>query len=114
MGDNRWLRNSFVYLIIIIGVIVIFYTLLPSFGARSEEPLTTVVAMAKNNDIREIVIDGRKITVFPRGASAAGTDHFTSRIGRDTDVLGLLVEAGVDVGPPSGVEVVFKLSLIHI
>jgi len=108
MGNNRWLRNSFMYLMIIIGVIVIFYTLLPSFGARSEEPLTTVVAMAKNNDIREIVIDGRKITVFPRGTSAAGTDRFTSRIGRDTDVLGLLLEAGVEVGPPSGVEVIFK------
>ena len=37
MGNNRWLRNSMVYLMIIIGVIVIFYTLLPSFGARSEE-----------------------------------------------------------------------------
>ena len=108
MGNNRWLRNSFVYLMIIIGVIVIFYTLLPSFGARSEEPLTTVVAMAKNNDIREIIIDGRTLTVFPRGTSTAGTDRFTSRIGRDTDVIGLLVESGVEIGPPSGVEVTFK------
>ena len=95
MGNNRWLRNSFVYLMIIIGVIVIFYTMLPSFGTRSEEPLTTVVAMAKNNEIREIVIDGRKITVFPRGTSTAGTARFTSRTGRDTDVLGLLLEAAV-------------------
>ena len=108
MGNNRWLRNSFVYLMIIIGVIVIFYTMLPSFGARSEEPLTTVVAMAKNNEIRQIVIDGRKITVFPRAASTAGTDRFTSRIGRDTNVLSLLVESGVEIGPPSGVEVLFK------
>ena len=108
MGNNRWLRNSFVYLMIIIGVIVIFYTLLPSFGGRGEEPLTTVVAMAKNNDIREIIIDGRKLTVFPRGASTAGTDRFISRIGRDTDVIGLLVESGVDIGPPSGVQVTFK------
>ena len=108
MGNNRWLRNSFVYLMIIIGVIVIFYTLLPSFGARSEEPLTTVVAMAKNNDIREIIIDGRKLTVFPRGGSSAGTDRFTSRIGADTDVLGLLVESGVTIGPPTGVQVTFK------
>ena len=108
MGNNRWLRNSFVYLMIIIGVIVIFYTLLPSFGGTSEEPLTTVVAMAKNNDIREIVIDGRKLTVFPRAASTAGSDRFTSRIGRDTDVLSLLIESGVEIGPPSGVEVIFK------
>ena len=73
MGSNRWLRNSFVYLMIIVGVIVIFYTLLPSFGTSSEKPLTTVIAMAKNDDIREIVIDGRQLTVFPKGTSTTGT-----------------------------------------
>ncbi|GIT45396.1 MAG: hypothetical protein Ct9H300mP11_33320 [Chloroflexota bacterium] len=72
MGNNRWLRNSFVYLMIIIGVIVIFYTLLPSFGASSEKPLTTVIAMAKNDDIREIVIDGRKLTYFPKAPVQQG------------------------------------------
>ena len=108
MGNNRWLRNSFVYLMIIIGVIVIFYTLLPSLGASTEEPLTTVVAMAKNDDIREIVIDGRRLIVFPRGTSASGADRFTSRIGRETDVIGMLVESGVTVGPPSGVQVIYK------
>ena len=108
MGNNRWLRNSFVYLMIIIGVIVIFYTLLPSFGGRSEEPFTTVVAMAKNNDIREIVVDGRKLTVYPRSTNTAGSDRFISRIGGDTDIISLLVDSGVEVGPPSGVQVVFK------
>ena len=108
MGNNRWLRNSFVYLMIIIGVIVIFYTLLPSFGGRGEEPIGTVLAMAENNDIREIIIDGRKLTVFPRGTSTAGTESFISRIGRDTDLIGLLDERGVVIGPPSGVQVTFK------
>ena len=108
MGNNRWLRNSFVYLMIIIGVIVIFYTLLPSFGGRGEEPLGTVLAMAENNDIREIIIDGRKLTVFPRGTSSAGTEQFISRIGRETDLIGLLDERGVDIGPPSGVQITFK------
>ena len=55
------MRNSFVYLLVIIGIIVIFYTLLPSFGGRSEESLTTVIAMAKNNEIREIGVDGNKL-----------------------------------------------------
>ncbi len=108
MGNNRWLRNSFVYLMIIIGVIVIFYTLLPSFGGPSEEPLTTVVAMSKNGDIREIVVDGKKLTVLPRGTSTSGSDEFTSRIGSDTDIINLLVESGVEVGPPTGVQVSFK------
>jgi cell division protease FtsH len=108
MGNNRWLRSSVVYLMIIIGVIVIFYTLLPSFGGPSEEPLTTVVAMAKNGDISEIVVDGKKLTVLPRGTSTSGLEKFTSRIGNDTDVINLLVESGVEVGPPTGVQVSFK------
>ena len=108
MGSNKWLKNSFVYLLIIIGVIVIFYTLLPSFGGPVEQPLTTVIAMAKNHELREIVVDGRKLTVYPMVSTSATGDRFTSRIGNDTDVISLLVESDVEVGPPAGVEVIFK------
>jgi len=101
-------KKSIVAALVIIGVIVIFYTLLPSFGGRSGEPLSTVVSMAKNNEIREIVVDGKKLTVYPRAASGVGGDRFTSRIGNDTDVINLLVESGGEVGPPSGVAVTFK------
>ena len=90
MGSNRWLRNSFVYLLVIIGVLVIFYTLLPSFGNRNEIPLTTVVKMAENNEVREIIVDGRKLTVIPRLTSRTGPDRFSSRVGENGDVLELL------------------------
>ena len=108
MGSKKWMRNSFVYLLVIVGVVVIFYTLLPRFGARNELPLTTVVAMAKNNEIREILVDGKKLTIIPKVSSRAGSDRFTSTMGRDTDVINLLVDSGVRIGPPSGVEVTFK------
>jgi hypothetical protein len=52
MGSNRWLRNSFVYLMIIIGVIVIFYTLMP-FGSDTEEPVSRVITLAKNNQLEK-------------------------------------------------------------
>ena len=108
MGSNRWLRNGFVYLLVIIGVIVIFYTLLPSFGGRNELPLTTVIAMSKNHEIREIMVDGKNLTVIPRVNSRNGSDRMTSTIGRDTDIINLLVGSGVEIGPPGGVEVTFK------
>ena len=108
MGSNRWLRNSFVYLLVIIGVLVIFYTLLPSFGNRNEIPLTTVVKMAENNEVREIIVDGRKLTVIPRLTSRTGPDRFSSRVGENGDVLELLTQNGVQIGPPTGVEVTFK------
>ena len=108
MGSNRWMRNSFVYLLVIVGIIVIFYTLLPSFGGKNEESFTTVIAMSRNKEIREIVVDGKKLTVYPKTVGRGGADRFVSRVGDDTDVISLLVESGVQVGPPSGVEVSFK------
>ena len=108
MGKNRWLRNGVVYLLVIVGVIVIFYTLLPSFGASNDVPLTTVVAMAKNDEIREIAVDGRKLTITPNVSSRVGSDRLYSRMGSDTDVINLLVESGVEIGPPSGVSVTFE------
>ena len=105
MGSNRWLRNSFVYLMIIIGVIVIFYTLLSSFGGSEEKPLTTVVAEAKTGQIREIVVDGKKLTVTP---AAAGAKSYTSRVGNNTDLENLLADQGVELGTPLGVQISYK------
>ena len=103
MGSNRWMRNGFVYLLVIIGIIVIFYTLLPSFGGSSEKPVSQVIAMAKSGDIREIQVDGNKLTVYPNSG-----EQYTSRISGETDIVGLLTESGVELGTPGGVEVSFK------
>ena len=102
----RSMRRITISLLIIIVVIVIFYTLLPSFGGRNELPLTTVVAMSKNKEIREIIVDGRKLIVIPK--VELSSVRFTSRTGNGTDVINLLVESGVEIGPPGGVEVTFK------
>ncbi len=104
MGSNRWLRNSFVYLMIIIGVIVIFYTLLSGIGGSDEEPLTTVVAQAKTGQIREIEVDGKKLTVTP---TAPGANSYTSRVGNNTDLENLLADQGVELGP-LGVQISYK------
>ncbi|MBM3941515.1 MAG: ATP-dependent zinc metalloprotease FtsH [SAR202 cluster bacterium] len=108
MGSNRWLRNSFIYLLIIIGVIVIIYTLLPGLGARNERPLTAVITMAKNHEISEIIVDGQKLTVIPRSSGGLGASQFTSRMGEGTDIMKLLLDAGVDVSSANGVQVRFK------
>jgi cell division protease FtsH len=107
MGNNRWLRNSLVYLLIIIGVIVIFYTLIPTFGASNELALTEVITKAKNQEIREIIVEGQQLTVIPRVAGETANTQFTSRIGQQTDIVSLLVDNGVTIGP-EGVQVTFK------
>ena len=107
MANNRWLKNSLVYVLIIIGVIVIFYTLIPTFGASDELPLTEVVSKAKNHEISEIIVQGRKLTIIPRVTGGAGGATLTSRMGDQTDIVGLLVDNGVEIGP-TGVQVNFK------
>ena len=99
MGSNRWLRNSFVYLMIIIGVIVIFYTLLPSFGSNDEKPVSQVISMAKNNQLDRIEVNGDKLTVYPSGG-----EPFESKLERGDSITSLLLESGVEVGEP-GVEI---------
>ena len=99
MGNNRWLRNSFVYLMIIIGVIVIFYTLLPSFGSSDEKPVSQVISMAKNNHLDRIEVNGDNLTVYPSGG-----EPFKSKLEKGDSITSLLLESGVEVGDP-GVEI---------
>ena len=98
MGNNRWLRNSFVYLMIIIGVIVIFYTLMP-FGGSSEEPVSKVITMAKNNQLDKIEVNGDKLTVYPKAG-----EPFKSKLEKGDSITSLLLESGVEIGEP-GVEI---------
>ena len=101
------MRNSLVYLLIIIGVIVIFYTLIPAFGTRNDLPFTEVVARAKTHEISEIIVEGDKLTVIPRVTGGAGGAQFTSRINDQTDLMQSLADNNVETGA-AGVQVTFK------
>ena len=102
MGSNRWLRNSFVYLMIIIGVIVIFYTLMP-FGGDDEEPVSRVIALAKNNQLEKIEVNGDNLTV-----TRVDQSTFKSKLEKGDSITSLLLESGVPVGEPGVVEIQSK------
>ena len=103
MTNNRWVRNSLIYLLIIIGVIVIFYTLIPSFGSSEKLSVTEVLAQARAGQIDRIVVDGEKLTVIPRVGPGGEAEKYTSRIGRNTDFIALLAEHNIlnQVASPS-------------
>ena len=75
---------------------------------RTQVPLSVVISMARNKQIREIVVDGNNLTVFPRGGDRECPDSIMSRLGSETDTIKLLVDSGVEVGPPGGVVVTFQ------
>ena len=101
MGSNRWLRNSFVYLMIIVGVIVIFYTLMP-FGGDDEEPVSRVISLAKNNQLEKIEVNGDNLTVY-----RITGETFKSKLEKGDSITSLLLESGIQVGEP-GVEIYSK------
>ncbi len=101
MGSNRWLRNSFVYLMIIVGVIVIFYTLMP-FGGSDDEPVSRVISLAKNNQLDKIEVNGDNLTVYRTGG-----ETFNSKLEKGDSITSLLLESGVEIGAP-GVEIYSK------
>jgi cell division protease FtsH len=102
MGNNRWLRNSFVYLMIIIGVIVIFYTLMP-FSSNDEKPVSSVIDLAKKNQLKAIEVNGDKLTV-----TTSSGETFDSKLEKGDSITSLLLESGVDIGGELGVEISSK------
>ena len=104
MGSNRWLRNSFVYLMIIIGVVVIVYTVLDPIGGSDDRPVSDVIAMARNNGLDRIEVNGVNLTVYPKG----GETSFKSKLEKGDTITSLLQGAGVDIGEPTGPKIIPK------
>ena len=65
---SRWFGNAFIYLIIFVAVIAIFFTLFSSGDSAEETDLTSILSMAKTEQISKIVVDGDRLLVTPRTA----------------------------------------------
>ena len=61
--DQRWLRNSFIYLLVLVAVVAIFFTVFPPSQPGREVELSRVLAMAKNNEITKIEVQGDNLLV---------------------------------------------------
>ena len=56
---SRWMRNSFVYLLILVAVIAIVVAFFrPSSGGNSRRDLSTVIADAKSGAVKKIEVKG--------------------------------------------------------
>ncbi|MCZ6614474.1 MAG: ATP-dependent zinc metalloprotease FtsH [Chloroflexi bacterium] len=94
---NRWMKNSFVYLLIIVAIIAIFFTFFPGRGSGTEVSISEVVAMAQSGRLQSIAVDGNSLSVLTRDGQ-----EFSSRKEDGASVLEMLRDAGVDA---SAVEV---------
>ena len=98
--NRQWVRNSFVYLLIIVAVVAIFFTFFQSPSGSQEIPISQVIQMAKDRQISSIEIneDSLKIT-------DSGDRSYSSRKEGSASIFEMLENAGVDV---TGVEIGVK------
>ena len=96
------MRNSFIYLLIIVAVIAIFFTMIRGgFGGTEERPISDILGWAKDGQVQEIVVQGEKLTVM------RGGEKFKSRIGENTDIFEVLRQKGIET-EAGGLNVRFK------
>ncbi|HMA34166.1 MAG TPA: ATP-dependent zinc metalloprotease FtsH [Chloroflexia bacterium] len=65
MGDNKWLRNSFVYVIIMVAVLVLLFAFLGHNTSEPPIPISQVAQEIKNGDVAAIKLqdDSNQIQV---------------------------------------------------
>ncbi|MDE2861685.1 MAG: ATP-dependent zinc metalloprotease FtsH [Chloroflexota bacterium] len=90
--NSQWLRNSFVYLLIIVAVVAIFFTFVQAPSGSRDIPLSQVIQMAKGLQIRSIEVNEDSLKITDNGG-----DTFRSRKESSASIVEVLTDAGVDV-----------------
>ena len=97
----RWMRNSFVYLLIVVALIAVLFTLF-SVPGSSEVPVSRVISMVASGDVDVIEISGDKLTVLTNAG-----ETLTSRKEQGSSFVEQLTNAGVDIAT-SRLELIVK------
>ena len=93
MGENRWLKNSFVYLVILVAALALFFNYFSSAQTVTDERgIYSVLADAKEGrvDRFEVQSGSNDIIVVYRD-----TKQVRTRIENGDSITNLLVQAGV-------------------
>ncbi|MDA0769361.1 MAG: ATP-dependent zinc metalloprotease FtsH [Chloroflexi bacterium] len=90
--NSRLMRNSFIYLLIIVAVLAIFFTLFSDpLGGSQEIPISEVVTMTARGDVERIEVRGDKLTLITNTG-----ESLTSRKEEGSSIVKILENAGVN------------------
>jgi cell division protease FtsH len=98
---SRWLRNSFIYLLILVAVIAIVFAF---FNGGDEHPKVAfgqVIQDAKAGIVQKIEVDGRNLTVTYKDPVNNKPVVKSAKIGPNTDLEKLLLDEKVALAPTS-------------
>jgi cell division protease FtsH len=72
---SRWLRNSFIYLVILVAVIALVFSFFQPGKTTQTKPLSDVAQMIRRGEVSELEVQGDTVTV----TSTKSSDKFKSR-----------------------------------
>ena len=97
--SSHWIRNTAIYLVVALAIILVFYTFASGSRDAGEKPISSIIRMAQEGTLGTIVVKGDSLIVTTREGQV-----FTSRKEEGASVLEMLREAGVQTGE-GGIEV---------
>jgi cell division protease FtsH len=101
MMKSNWMRNSLIYIIILVAAVILLYQLFPSSPKPTEVGLDEAIAMSQNSEISTIVVDNEEMLITTNDGRELKTAIGNLTLVELTD-LGLVLE-GVDYEvKPSG------------
>jgi len=102
--SGRWLRNGFIYLLILVGVIAIVFTLFSTGGQSKEQvDLAVFVADVRADRAQDIQRDGDTVTY--KVTLTNGEKTFKTKLEKGDTVRGVLEDAGIPVDQQPPIEV---------
>ncbi len=104
---GRWLRNSFIYLLILVGVIAIVFTLFGTGGGEGKEEVNLAVFVddVENSRVVEksVEVDGNNVTW--KVMLADGETTFKTKMEKNDTVRDVLNDAGIPIDKQPQVKV---------
>ena len=89
--NSRLMRNGFIYLLIVVAVLAIFFTLFSDVGGSQEIPIGTAVEMIKKGEVEMVEVRGDQITLY-----TTRQETFNSRMEQYAVFVDLLQSFEVD------------------
>src|SRR5690242_11997207 len=91
--SSRWLRNSFIYLLILVAVVAIVFSFFHGGSDSKSIPYSEVLTSASDHTLDSVQVSGQSLDVRKKNDQT----KYTSRIGSNTDLEKDLKDAGASL-----------------
>ncbi len=92
--SSRWLRNSFIYLLILVAVIAIVVSFFRGGDNPKNLTFSEVVAAGRDGKLKSIEVSGQTLNVLLKNDNT----KYKSRVGQNTDIEKTLTDNGTRIG----------------